>query len=181
MDVFPGQGCPIERAPAIRPSLSRRMGNWISARLSLGDRARRDDDGAEAGFTLIEMLVVLVIIGLLVSLVAPKVFNQLSDARVKTAKIQIQSFTNGLDLYYLDNGRYPTTAEGLTALYAKPAGSSNWNGPYLRGNGVPKDPWNNPYIYRSPGQGRPYEIVSLGSDGREGGTDSAADITSWQQ
>ena len=138
------------------------------------------DDGGEAGFTLIEMLVVLVVIGLLVSLVGPKLFGQLSDARVRTAKIQIQSFTNGLDFYFLDNGRYPTTAEGLAALYTKPASSSNWNGPYLRGNGVPKDPWNNPYLYRSPGQGRPYEIVSLGSDGREGGLDSAADLTSWQ-
>lgn len=181
MDVFPGIGRMMETGSAVRPSFARRVGSWMSSRLAVRNRKPQDDEGAEAGFTLIEMLVVLVIIGLLVSLVAPKVFNQLSDARVKTAKIQIQSFTNGLDLYYLDNGRYPTTAEGLAALYAKPAGSTNWNGPYLRGNGVPKDPWNNPYIYRSPGQGRPYEIVSLGSDGREGGTDSAADITSWQQ
>lgn len=181
MDVFPGIGRMMETGSTARPSCARRIGGWMSARLAATDRVPQDDEGAEAGFTLVEMLVVLVIIGLLVSLVAPKVFNQLSDARVKTARIQIQSFTNGLDLYYLDNGRYPTTAEGLAALYAKPAGSSNWNGPYLRGNGVPKDPWNNLYVYRSPGQGRPYEIVSLGSDGREGGTDSAADITSWQQ
>ena len=144
-------------------------------------RRRRYGRAIEAGFTLVEMLVVLVIIGLLVGLVGPKVFNQLSDAKVKTAKIQIQSFTNGLDLFFLDLGRYPSTAEGLGALYQRPAGAATWNGPYLRGNNVPKDPWNNPYVYRSPGQGRPYEILSLGSDGREGGTDSAADITSWQQ
>jgi general secretion pathway protein G len=135
----------------------------------------------EAGFTLLEMLVVLVIVGLLVGLVAPKVFGQLSDARVKTAKIQIQSFENGLDLFYLDNGRYPTSEEGLTALYTKPSSATNWNGPYLRGNGTPKDPWNTPYLYRSPGQGRPYEITSLGSGGHEGGTDSATAINSWQQ
>nr|WP_244478334.1 type II secretion system major pseudopilin GspG [Methylobacterium sp. Leaf113] len=136
---------------------------------------------AEDGFTLVEMLVVLVIMGLLVGLVGPKVFNQLSDAKAKTAKIQIKSFANGLDLFFLDNGRNPTAAEGLAALYVKPPGSTNWNGPYLRGNGVPKDPWNAAYIYRSPGQGRPYEIISLGSDGREGGTGSAADIVSWEQ
>jgi len=135
---------------------------------------------AEAGFTLVEMLVVLVIIGMLVGLVAPKVFNQLSDARVKTARIQIQNFASGLDLFFLDLGRYPTTAEGLQALYQKPAGGQGWNGPYLRGGTVPRDPWNSPYLYRSPAQGRPYDIMSLGSDGREGGSDSAADITSGQ-
>ena len=135
----------------------------------------------QAGFTLLEMLVVLVIVGLLVGLAAPKVFSQLSDAKVKTARIQVQSFANGPDLFFLDSGRYPTSAEGLAALYAKPSSATSWNGPYLRGNAVPKDPWNNAYVYRSPGQGRPYEIISLGSDGREGGTDSAADINSWQQ
>lgn len=142
---------------------------------------RRDIATSSAGFTLVEMLVVLVIIGLLVGLVGPRVFNQLSDAKTKTAKIQIESFTNSLDLFFLDQGRYPSTAEGLGALVTKPANVTAWNGPYLRGAGLPKDPWNNAYIYRSPGQGRPYEIVSLGSDGREGGTDSAADVVSWQR
>lgn len=141
---------------------------------------RRAPSSGEAGFTLVEMLVVLVIIGLLVGLVAPKVFNQLSDARVKTARIQIQNLASGLDMFYLDLGRYPTSAEGLSALYRKPASGKGWNGPYLRGNDVPADPWNGAYIYRSPGQGRPYEITSLGSDGSEGGTGNAADIHSWE-
>jgi len=136
---------------------------------------------AEAGFTLVEMLVVLVIIGLLVSLVGPKVFNQLADAKVKTAKVQIQSFANGLDLFFIDFGRYPSSSEGLQALYETPAGASNWNGPYLRGNNVPKDPWGTAYVYRSPGHGRPYEITSLGPEKREGGTGNAAAINSWDQ
>jgi general secretion pathway protein G len=146
-------------------------------------RRRRDSLGQnrEAGFTLVEMLVVLVIIGLLASLVAPKVFNQLADARAKTARIQIQNFTNALDMFYLDLSRYPTTVEGLNAIYEKPVNARVWNGPYLRGNSVPKDPWSNDYLYRSPGQGHPYEIVSLGSDGVEGGSGNAADITSSQE
>ncbi|MBT9289623.1 type II secretion system major pseudopilin GspG [Prosthecodimorpha staleyi] len=155
----PGDG----RPPALRRPDTRRL-----------DRLR-------AGFTLVEMLVVLVIIGLLVGLVGPRVFNQLSDAKTKTARIQIESFTNALDLFFLDMSRYPTTAEGLNALMVRPNNAATWNGPYLRGNGVPRDPWNNAYLYRSPGQGRPYEIVSLGSDGREGGTDSAADLNNWQR
>lgn len=145
------------------------------------DGRRRVVDPRRAGFTLVEMLVVLVIIGLLVGLVGPRVFNQLSDAKTKTARIQIESFTNALDLFFLDMGRYPTSSEGLAALMSRPSNATTWNGPYLRGNGVPRDPWNNAYLYRSPGQGRPYEIVSLGSDGREGGNDSAADVLSWQR
>jgi general secretion pathway protein G len=135
----------------------------------------------EAGFTLVEMLVVLVIIGLLVGLVGPQVFTQLSSAKTKTAKIQIETFTSALDLFFLDNGRYPTTSEGLQALIQRPGSAQSWNGPYLRSPSVPLDPWNNGYQYRSPGNGRPYEIVSLGSDGREGGTGSAADLVSWQR
>ena len=136
---------------------------------------------ATAGFTLIEMLVVLAIIGLLVGLVAPRVFNQLAEAKVRATRIQIENFANTLDLFFLDAGRYPTTAEGLNALTSRPGGLATWNGPYLKGTTVPKDPWNNPYVYRSPGQGRPFEIVSLGADGREGGVDGAADILSWQK
>jgi general secretion pathway protein G len=129
-----------------------------------------------AGFTLIEVLVVVVIIGLLVGLVGPRVFSQLSDAKQRTAKIQIQSFASGLDLFALDVGRYPTTGESLQALYVKPGNIPGWNGPYLRGNGVPMDPWGRPYLYRSPGQGRPFEIVSHGSSARE---DGSTDIVSW--
>jgi general secretion pathway protein G len=100
---------------------------------------------------------------------------------VKAAKIQIQSFASALDLFYLDAGRYPTTAEGLAALVKPAAGVTAWNGPYLKGGNVPNDPWGTPYLYRSPGQRNPYEIISYGSDGQEGGTGTAADISSANQ
>jgi general secretion pathway protein G len=131
-----------------------------------------------AGFTLIEMLVVLVIIGLIMGLVGPRVLNYLTDARVKAAGLQIQALSSALDLYYLDVGRYPSSSEGLTALMRRPSNVTTWNGPYLKGEGVPTDPWKHDYVYRSPAEGAPYEIMSLGSDGREGGTGSAADVKS---
>ena len=135
---------------------------------------------SQAGFTLIEMLVVLVIIGLIVGLVGPRVLNYLSDARVKTARLQIESLNNSLDLYYLDVGRYPTGQEGLAALVRRPAGVDVWNGPYLKGGTVPTDPWRNAYVYLAPGAHGAYDLESYGSDGREGGEGSAADITNWQ-
>jgi len=136
---------------------------------------------SQAGFTLIEMLVVLVIIGLIMGLVAPRVLGYLSDARTKAARLQIESFSNSLDLYYLDVGRYPTTQEGLTALVKRPASVDVWNGPYLKGGTVPMDPWRNAYAYVSPGTHGAYDLMSYGSDGREGGEGSAADITNWQR
>lgn len=145
-----------------------------------GERDRSAAADAIAGFTLIEMLVVLAIIGLLVGLVAPRVLSQLSDAKAKTAHIQIESFKNALDLYYLDAGRYPTTSEGLVSLMARPPGQGSWNGPYLKGQTAPRDPWNNAYVYHSPGQnGRPYEIFSYGPSGRDGGAKGATAIASW--
>jgi general secretion pathway protein G len=136
--------------------------------------------GREDGFTLIEMLVVITIIGLIMGLVGPRVLNYLSESKVKAATIQIQSFASSLDLFYLDLGRYPTTSEGLTALVQRPGGATGWNGPYLKNNAVPNDPWGHPYKYNSPGEHYPYEIISLGSDGQEGGTGTAADIKSWE-
>ncbi len=123
---------------------------------------------ARAGFTLVEMLVVLVIIGLIMGLVGPRVLNYLTDAREKTAKIQIESFKNAVDLYYLDTGRYPSTSEGLGALVKKPSGADGWNGPYLRGGNLPVDPWGHAYVYRSPADKAPFEITSVGPQG--GGT-----------
>ena len=132
---------------------------------------------SNAGVTLIEMLVVITIIGLIMGLIGPRVLNYLSESKVKAAKIQIQSFSSALELYYLDAGRYPSSAEGLTALVKSTGGLSAWNGPYLKGGSVPNDPWGKPYAYRSPGERAPFEIVSFGADGVEGGTGTAADIT----
>jgi len=136
---------------------------------------------SQAGFTLIEMLVVLVIIGLVMGLVGPRVLSYLADARTKAARLQIESFNNSLDLYYLDVGRYPTTQEGLGALVNRPPGMDTWHGPYLKGGTVPLDPWRNRYVYVAPGAHGPYDLISYGSDGREGGEGSAADITNWQR
>src|SRR6202007_3013606 len=138
-------------------------------------RARRH----ERGFTLGEILVVLTIIGLVMALVGPRVINYLGEAKVKAAKIQIESFSSALDLYYLDAGRYPSSSEGLPALAQRPAGSATWNGPYLKGGAVPNDPWGRPYLYRAPGEHGAFDIVSYGSDWQDGGTGTAADITSW--
>ena len=132
---------------------------------------------SEAGFTLVEMLVVITIIGLIMALVGPRVLNYLSESKAKAAKIQIESFASALDLYYLDLGRYPTTNEGLAAL-TQGNNAPGWNGPYLRGGVVPNDPWGHGYVYRSPGQRAPYDIVSFGSDGQEGGSGTATDIAS---
>jgi len=133
--------------------------------------------GSQSGFTLVEMLVVITIIGMIMGLIGPRVLNYMSESKVKTAKIQLQSFGNALDLFYLDVGRFPSSSEGLTAL-VQPSGSiAGWSGPYLKGGVVPNDPWNNNYVYRSPGQQGPYDIISLGADGQEGGTGLAADIS----
>jgi len=136
---------------------------------------------SERGYTLVEILVVITIIGLIMALVGPRVLNYLTESKVKTARIQIQSFASALDLFFLDAGRYPTSAEGLAVLVRPTAGITAWNGPYLKGGIVPTDPWGKPYVYRSPGEHGAYDVVSFGSDGQEGGTGTAADITSWPQ
>lgn len=131
-----------------------------------------------AGFTLLELLVVIVIIGLLAAYVGPKYFSQLSKSEVTVAKAQMEAFEKSLDTYRLDVGRYPTTEEGMAALMAAPpTAGAKWNGPYLK-KGVPKDPWGNPYLYRAPGAKAEYEIVSTGKDGQPGGTGDNADIVS---
>ena len=145
-------------------------------------RLRSLASSASPGYTLIEILVVLTIISLLLGLVGPRVLSYLGDSKVKTAKLQIESFGSALDLFYLDAGRYPTGSEGLDALTQRPSNVPVWNGPYLKGGRVPNDPWGNSYQYRSSGERTPpYEIVSLGADGREGGAGTAADISNVEQ
>jgi general secretion pathway protein G len=144
-------------------------------------KRRRAARHGEQGFTLIEILVVITIIGLIMGLVGPRVLNYLSEAKSKAAKIQIESFASALDLYFLDTGRYPTTSENLTALVQRPGNTLPWNGPYLKGGLVPNDPWGNPYVYRMPGQHGTYDLISYGSDGNEGGAGAATDVTSWQR
>ena len=135
-------------------------GQWVG--LPRRDRSR------ERGFTLIEVLIVLAIIGMVASLVGPRVLGYLSDSKVKAARVQIDAFSGALDLFYLDNSRYPTASEGLGALVKKPANASRWTGPYLRSGEVPRDPWGNLYTYRTPGQSGPFDILSFGPEGRDG-------------
>jgi general secretion pathway protein G len=150
------------------------MSNSQSDRIKRARKALRDS--AESGFTLVEILVVITIIGLIMGLVGPRVLGYLGQSKVKAAQIQIESFASALDLFYLDAGRYPSTPEGLTALVRRPGATTSWNGPYLKNGQVPNDPWGHPYMYRAPGERGAYDIISYGSDGQEGGTDTAADI-----
>ena len=128
------------------------------------------------GFTLLELLVVVVIIGLLASYVGPRYFGQLGKSEVTTAKAQMQAFSRALDQFRLDVGRYPTTEQGLNALITRPGEEPKWNGPYLQ-NAVPLDPWGKAYVYRAPGEKGDYDIVSFGKDGAPGGTGDSADIS----
>lgn len=136
------------------------------------------------GFTLIEILVVIIVLGLLAALVGPRILGRVSEAKSATARTQIELLGLALDSYRLDNGSYPTTEQGLAALNEKPARDPqplNWRGPYLR-KAVPIDPWGRPYTYQSPGEhnSTSYDLSTLGRDGRPGGSDEDADITSWK-
>jgi len=132
----------------------------------------------QAGFTLLELLVVLVILGLLAGYVAPRYFSQVGKSEVTTAQAQIGALEKALDQYRIDTGRYPSTEQGLAALNVKPADEARWGGPYLK-KAVPSDPWGNPYQYRMPGEHSEVDVFSLGRDGRPGGADADADIGNW--
>lgn len=141
-------------------------------------RSRRRGVISQRGFTLLELLVVMVIIGLLAGIVAPQYFNQLGKSNAKVAKAQIESFGQALDQYRLDLGQYPSTEQGLAALRQAPPNAARWQGPYLKRE-IPNDPWQRPYQYRAPGTHGDYDLLSLGSDGQPGGDGEAADVTSW--
>ena len=130
------------------------------------------------GFTLLELLVVMVIIGLLAAYVGPKYFSQIGKSEVKTVKAQIVGFEKALQQYRLDTGRFPTTEQGLPALQARPANVAKWDGPYLE-KALPMDPWGRAYVYVSPGEHGDFDISSTGRDGRPGGDGVDADITNW--
>ena len=131
-----------------------------------------------SGFTLLELLVVMVIIGLLAAYVAPRYFSQVGKSEVRAAQAQISALSSALNTYRLDVGQYPTDEQGLAALMARPAGAAKWDGPYLQ-KSVPADPWGRPYLYKSPGVHGEFDLYSHGKDGQAGGTGDAADVTSW--
>ena len=132
-----------------------------------------------AGFTLVELLVVLVILGLIVGFAAPQVFKFLGKAKTDAASVQINRLGAGLDLYRLEMGGYPSTDEGLEALISRPDDSERWNGPYIDKAGALMDPWRNPYLYRFPGEQAEYDLYSLGADGQEGGEGENTDLVNW--
>jgi general secretion pathway protein G len=134
--------------------------------------------GKARGFTLLELMVVMVIIGLLASYVAPRYFSQVGKSEAKVARAQIDAFEKALEQYRADTSRYPTTEQGLAALVKKPGGEGRWDGPYLK-RALPMDPWGRPYQYRSPGEHGDFDIFSLGRDGAPGGSGDAADIGNW--
>jgi general secretion pathway protein G len=139
--------------------------------------SRRASEKPQSGFTLLELLVVMVIIGLLAGYVGPKYFAQIGKSEVKVARAQLDALEKSLDQYRLDVGHYPTAEQGLNALVNNP-GEPKWQGPYLK-KAVPLDPWEHPYVYRIPGEHGEYDLLSYGKDGQPGGSGEDADITSW--
>lgn len=131
------------------------------------------------GFTLLELLVVLVILGLLVGYVAPRYFGQIGKSETKAARAQLDALEKALDTYRLDVGHYPSTEQGLAALQAAPGNEAKWQGPYLK-KAVPNDPWGRPYVYKAPGDHGEYDLLSFGKDGKQGGTGEDVDVTNWQ-
>jgi general secretion pathway protein G len=141
---------------------------------------KRNNLAGNKGFTLIELMVVIVVLGLLAGIIAPRIISHVSDAKIGAAKSNIESLNTALKMYKLDNGSYPTTEQGLNALVVAPATAKKWrSGGYLEKKGVPKDPWGNDYVYICPGVHGDYDIVSYGKDGASGGEGEDADINSW--
>lgn len=136
----------------------------------------------QRGFTLIELMIVLVILGLIAGIVGPQAMKYLGKGKMQSAKVQVENLSAALDMYRLEVGSYPTSADGLKALVVAPSSAHGWNGPYLKKGEVPKDPWNNEYQYKRPGaDGHPFDLFSFGADGAAGGEGEDADITLWKQ
>ena len=132
------------------------------------------------GFTLLELLIVIIIIGLLGALLYPKLTGRVGEARQATTKQQIEGFSNALEMYKLDTTKYPTQEQGLEALVIQPQGITSWKGSYLKKKFIPKDPWGNNYVYTYPGEHGDYDIVSYGADGNSGGDGEDKDVLSWE-
>ncbi len=143
-----------------------------------GASSHRRDARAGSGFTLLELLVVMVILGLLASYVGPRYFAQIGRSEIKTVRAQIDGFEKALEQYRIDTGRFPSTEQGLGALFVKPNNEPKWTGPYLR-KAPPPDAWGNAYQYKSPGEHGEFDLFSFGKDGRAGGSGEDADITNW--
>ncbi len=146
----------------------------------MNDKKKKRYLGSQRGFTLIELMVVMIILGLLAALVVPKMFGRVGQAKQKATSVQIELLGTALDSFRLDVGRYPSTSEGLEALITMPSGVEEWNGPYLKKQQIPLDPWRNSYRYESPGNHGDYDLYSYGRDGTAGGEGEDTDIVSWK-
>jgi general secretion pathway protein G len=135
----------------------------------------------EGGFTLLELLVVLAILGLLAAIVGPQVIRYLGSSKTQTAQVQVRNIAASIQLYRLDVGRYPTNEEGLGALIKAPASAAMWNGPYLPDSSAITDPWGKPYLLKSPGEHGELDVFSYGSDGTAGGSGEARDVGNWKE
>jgi general secretion pathway protein G len=161
--------------PTLMPRLAARASDTAQIRVPCAASGRFRKC---SGFTLLELLVVIVIIGMLAGYVAPRYFAQIGKSEIQVARAQIDALEKALDQYRLDTRHYPSAEQGLDALNTKPANEPNWNGPYLKKN-TPNDPWGRPYIYRTPGQKGDFDVLSYGRDGKPGGSGEDADIGNW--